>query len=305
MVTYANWFGGTYVDKTQFFARIAVDAATFFDVYPEFKLSKDEYSNFLRERNSCVVGSKIAKQYNFKVGDIIPLNGDIFPGKWEFVVRGIYQPREKTTDATQLIFHWDYLNERMLKETPVRANEIGWLIIKIKNPSQSAQISETIDQMMKNSPAETKTETERAFTQGFISAFSGVISAMNGMSFVIVGIIMLVLGNTMIMSARERTKEYAVLKTIGFSSKHLIGLIMGEALLISCLGGAIGMGLSVPLIIAFEEFLPKGVFPVFQLEPITVILAVSTVVFIGIASSVFPIQRTLKTKIVEGFRFVG
>ena len=304
-VTFANWFGGVYIDKNQFFARIAADAETIFDVYPEFMISKEELETFKRERNSCVLGEGIAKQYNLKVGDIMTLEGDIYPGNWEFIVRGIYKPRDKTTDASQMIFHWNYVNERMQMEMPERAGDVGWYIVKINDPGKSAVISEQIDALFKNSPAETKTETERAFQQGFLSATSAIIVAMNLISFVIIGIIMLVLGNTMIMAARERTREYAVFKALGFSGKHLTGLILGESLLIAAVGGGLGLFLTFPIVAAFEQVIPKGFFPVFQIEPITVILAVSAAILIGVAAAIFPIHRALNTKIIDGFRFVG
>jgi putative ABC transport system permease protein len=175
----------------------------------------------------------------------------------------------------------------------------------IKNSDKSAAISNQIDAMFKNSSAETKTETEKAFTQGFVSASGAIITAMNFMSFVIIGIIMLVLANTMIMAARERTREYAVFKTLGFSTFHLTGLILGESLLISLLGGGIGIVLTYPIVAGFEQAIPKGFFPFFFIEPKTTILAMSAAIIIGIFAALFPIQRTLKTKIVEGFRFVG
>ncbi len=304
-VTYANWFGGVYIDKSQFFARFAIDAETYFDVYPEFVLTKQALNDFKKQRNSCIVGRDIAEKYNLKVGDNMTLEGDIFPGRWDFLIAGIYQPRDKTIDATQMFFQWDYLNERMKQESPIRANNVGWYVIKIKDADQAANISNEVDSQFNNSTAETKTETERAFQQGFIGAYSSIITSMNVMSFVIIGIIMLVLGNTMIMAARERTREYAVLKTLGFSAKHIAALILGESLFISILGGAVGLLLTFPLIDGLSQAIPKGFFPVFQIEPITIIFAVSAALLIGIASSIFPIQRALSTKIVDGFRFVG
>ncbi|MCB9248857.1 MAG: ABC transporter permease [Ignavibacteriales bacterium] len=304
-VTYANWFGGVYIDKNNFFSRIAVDPETFFTVYPEYILTKQEMETFKRERNSCVIGSKIAKQYNLKVGDVMTLEGDIYPGEWQFTIRGIYQPKEKSTDASQMFFQWDYLNERMKQEMSGRDGNVGWYIIKISNSANSAEISTKIDALFKNSNAETKTETERAFTQGFIASSGAIITAMDFMSFVIVGIIMLVLGNTMIMAARERTREYAVMKTLGFSAKHIIGLILGESLFVSMLGGALGLFFVIPIVASFEEVIPKGFFPVFRLEETTIIMAISAAILIGVASAVFPIIRALKTKIVDGFRFVG
>ncbi len=128
---------------------------------------------------------------------------------------------------------------------------------------------------------------------------------MNFISFVIIGIIMLVLGNTMIMSARERTREYAVLKTLGFSGAHLVGLIAGESFFISFVGGGLGLLLTIPLVNAFEVFIPKGWFPVFNIEPITIILAGASALVVGIAAAIFPVQRALRTRIVDGLRFIG
>ncbi len=304
-VSFANWFGGIYKDKNNFFARLAVDPETIFDVMQEFLISGEELANFKKERNACVIGADIAKQYKIKIGDQMVLDGDIFPGRWEFVVRGIYKPKNKNTDGTQMLFHWAYVDERMKIESPVRAGLVGWYIVLINYPEKSAQISNQIDAIFKNSSAETKTETEKAFTQGFVSASGAIITAMNFMSFVIIGIIMLVLANTMIMAARERTREYAVLKTLGFSAFHLIGLILGESMVIAIIGGGIGVALTYPIVAGFEQAIPKGFFPFFYVEPITTILAMSAAILIGILASIFPIQRALNTKIVEGFRFVG
>jgi len=304
-VSFANWFGGVYIDKSQFFARMAVDAGTILDVYPEFRVSPEHYNAFMQERNACIVGADLARQYGFKLGDIIPMEGDIYPGKWEFVVRAIYEPRDEKVDGTQFFFHWEYLDERMKAEMPGRAGEVGWYIIKIADPANAAAISEQIDAEFRNSRAETKTETEAAFQQGFIQGTSLVIDLLNFISFVIIGIIMLVLGNTMIMSARERTKEYAVLKTLGFSAKHIVGLIAGESLVISFLAGGLGLLLTYPIVGMFSLFVPKTWFPIFYVEPSTVALAALSALGVGIAASFFPIQRALRTSIVNGLRFVG
>jgi len=266
-VSYANWFGGVYIDKTQFFARMGVDSDTFFEVYSEYLLTDKELNDFKQQRNACVVGEGLARQYNLKIGDIMPLEGDIYPGQWEFVIRGIYKAKFKSTDTSQMLFHWKYLNERMDQNSPARANEVGWYIVRVDNPQHAADISAQIDAQFKNSSGETKTETERAFQQGFLQSMSAILTAMDVMSFLIVGIIMLVLANTMIMSARERTREYAILKALGFAKPHLSGLIMGESLLISAIGGGIGLLLTFPMIAGFEQAMPKGFFPVFQLEP--------------------------------------
>lgn len=304
-VSSGTWFQGVYKDKNNFFARMAVDHETIFDVMPEFLIDPAELEDFKRERNACVIGQGIAEQYNLKIGDPMVLEGDIYPGRWDFVVRGIYKPKFKNTDASQMFFHWDYVNERMLAEWPERAGLTGWYIVQISEPAKAAQISENIDALFTNSAAETKTETEKAFTQGFVSASSAIITAMNFMSFVIIGIIMLVLANTMVMAARERTREYAVLKTLGFSGPHLTGLILGESLLIACIGGGIGIILTYPIVAGFEQAIPKGFFPFFFIEPSTTIMAIGAAILIGILAAISPVQRALTTKIVDGFRHVG
>lgn len=304
-VSYMSWFGGVYIDKSQFFARMAVDPETILEVYPEFKIEQGQMEAFLKDRSGCIVGADLAKQYNFKVGDIVPMDGDIYPGKWEFIVRAIYQPRDKTVDGTQFFFHWQYLDERMKQDTPGRAGDVGWYVIKIANPNDAARISEEVDRTFSNSRAETKTETERAFQQSFIQGTSLIINLLNFISFVIIGIIVLVLGNTMIMSARERTKEYAVLKTLGFSGGHLVGLIAGESLLISFFGGLVGLGLTYPLVGMFSLMVPKSWFPIFYVEPSTIILAGVSALLVGFVASIFPIQRAVRTSIVDGLRFSG
>lgn len=304
-VTYANWFSGVYIDKNQFFARLAVDSETFFDVYPEFLIEPQQFETFKRERNACIIGIEIAKRYNLKIGDLMLIEGDVYPGQWEFVVRGIYQPRDQNTDPATMMFHYKYLDERIRQEMPARSGEIGWYIVRINDPDQSARISEEIDRLFANSRAETKTETERAFQQNFLSAASAVITAMNIMSFVIIGIILLVVGNTMIMSARERTHEYAVLKVLGFSGLQLFVLIAGESLILAILGSAIGLSVTFPAVEGFQTALPKGWFPVFYIKPETIILGSVAGLLVGLIAALIPIRRVLTTRIVEGLRHVG
>ena len=304
-VTYANWFSGVYIDKNQFFARLAVDSETFFDVYSEFVIQREQFEAFKRERNACIIGIDIARRYNLKLGDIMIIEGDVYPGQWEFVVRGIYQPKDQTTDPASMMFHYQYLEERVRQDMPQRSGEIGWYVVRIDDPDSSAAISQEIDQLFANSRAETKTETERAFQQSFLSAASAVITAMNIMSFVIIGIILLVLANTMVMSARERTHEFAVLKALGFSGGQLFFLIAGEALILSTLGSALGLLVTVPAVEGFQTALPKGWFPVFYIKPETIVLGCVSAFIVGLAAALIPLRRVLSTRIVEGLRHVG
>jgi len=303
-VTYAVWFSGVYIDKNQFFARLAVDSDSFFDVYPEFVIDRNQFDAFKRERNACIIGVDIANRYHLKIGDIMPMEGDVYPGQWEFVVRGIYYPRDQTTDPSSMMFHYRYVDERVRQEFPDRAGQVGWYIVRIDDPANSAQISEDIDNLFLNSRAETKTETERAFQQSFLSAASAVITAMNIMSFVIIGIILLVLGNTMVMSARERTHEFAVLKALGFSGGQLFLLLGGESMILSIAGSALGLALTLPAVIGFQSALPKGWFPVFYIKPETIVIGCIAGLVLGFLASLIPLRRVLTTRIVEGLRYV-
>jgi putative ABC transport system permease protein len=304
-VTYAIWFSGVYIDKNQFFARLAVDSDTFFEVYPEFVVDREQFEAFKRERNACIIGVDIAERYQLKIGDIMPIEGDVYPGQWEFVVRGIYYPRDQTTDPSSMMFHYRYVDERARQEFPDRAGQVGWYIVRIDDPANSAQISQDIDNLFANSRAETKTETERAFQQSFLSAASAVITAMNIMSFVIIGIILLVVGNTMVMSARERTHEFAVLKALGFSGGQLFLLLGGESMILSTAGSALGLALTVPAVTGFQHALPKGWFPVFYIKPETILMGCIAGIAVGFLASLIPLRRVLSTRIVEGLRYVG
>jgi len=304
-VTYAVWFSGVYIDKNQFFARLAVDSDTFFDVYPEFVIYREQFEAFKRERNACIIGVDIANRYHLKIGDIMPIEGDVYPGQWEFVVRGIYYPRDQTTDPSSMMFHYRYVDERVRQEFPDRAGQVGWYIVRIDDPANSAQISQDIDNLFTNSRAETKTETERAFQQSFLSAASALITAMNIMSFVIIGIILLVLGNTMVMSARERTHEFAVLKALGFSGGQLFLLLGGESMILSIAGSALGLALTLPAVAGFQSALPKGWFPVFYIKPETILIGCIAGFAVGLLASLIPLRRVLTTRIVEGLRYVG
>ncbi len=304
-VTYAIWFSGVYIDKNQFFARLVVDADSFFDVYPEFVIAPDQFEAFKRERNACIIGVDIARRYNLKIGDLMTLEGDVYPGQWEFVVRGIYQPRDQTTDPSSMMFHYKYVDERVRQDNPDRAGEIGWYIVRIDDPASSARISQDIDNLFANSRAETKTETERAFQQGFLSSASAVITAMNVMSFVIIGIILLVVGNTMVVSARERTHEFAVLKALGFSGRQLFLLLAGESMILSIAGSALGLAVTVPAVLGFQSALPKGWFPIFYIKPQTIAIGCAAGVAVGLIASLIPLRRVLTTRIVEGLRYVG
>jgi putative ABC transport system permease protein len=306
-VSWANWFGGVYGDPNDFknfWPRLAVDPETYFELYPEFQVPPDQLAAFKKERNACLIGRKLAQQHGFKIGDVITMDGDIFPGRWEWVVRGIYTGRDQTVDETQMFFQWNYLYEQVRQREPGRPVEIGWYILRVEPPDAMPRVATAIDEQFVNSRAPTKTESEKAFQQSFVAMSSAIITSLQVISVVIVGIILLVLANTIVMAVRERTREYAVLKTLGFSAKHLFGLIFGESLLIALCGGVLGLALTFPMVAGFGKALPTF-FPIINVAPVTIALALGAAVVAGLVAALFPATRVVRTPIVAGLRTVG
>lgn len=303
-VSYGNWFGGIYIDEKHFFANYAVEPKTYLDLFPEIVLPPDQKAAFIRDRKACIVGQKLADRYGWKIGDIIPLRGTIFPGQWEFVLRGIYRGAEKSTEERALLFHWDYLNETLKKTTPRRADQVGFYMIGITSPDLAAQVAVTIDRIFKNSLAETLTETERAFHLGFIAMTEAIVIAIQIVSYVVIVIIMIVAANTMAMTARERITEYATLKTMGFRAAHIAVIVFGESVFIAMTGGAIGVLLTFPGAHLIETELSQY-FPSFSVSRSTVFIELLSACMIGVVAGVFPTWRGATIRIAEGLRRIG
>ncbi len=304
VVSWGNWFGGVYIDEKNLFANFAVDIESYLKLYPEFILSPDQAAAVNRDRKACVVGRKLADRFGWKVGDTIPLKGTIFPGTWEFVLRGVYSGRDKSTDETQMFFHWDYLNEIVKRTVPRRADQAGFYMIGITGPSVSAAVASAIDGTFRNSLAETMTESEKAFAMGFISMTEAILIAIKLVSFVVIVIIMAVVANTMAMTARERIGEYAVFKTLGFGALHIAGLIFGESLVISMTGCALGVALTFPAASAFASYL-SNYFPFFNVSSATIVMDVAAALLVGIVAAIFPTWRAVNIRIADGLRRIG
>ncbi|MES2260149.1 MAG: ABC transporter permease [Pseudomonadota bacterium] len=303
-VGYANWFGGVYKDPKNFFAQFAISGQSYLDIYPDYLLPDEQRAAFLRDRKGAIVGRKLADQYGFKLGDVIPIRGTIYPGQWEFVVRGIYEGRLPTTNTATMFFHWDYTNEALKKIYPRRANQVGVYVVQIARSENAAAISTVIDAQFRNSLAETLTETEKAFQLGFVSMSEAIVVAVRVVSYVVIVIIMAVMANTMAMSARERLGEYATLKALGFGPGYLAALIFGESLLLAVAGAALGIALLFPAAAWFSAVMGT-MFPVFEVVPATVLQQVLCALAVGLVSGIAPTIRAVRVNIVEGLRSIG
>lgn len=303
-VSYANWFGGVYITEKNFFPNFAIEPKSYLDLYPEFVLQPDEKQAFFMDRKGCVVGRKLAERFGWKVGDAVPLKGTIFPGNWEFVVRGIYTGAEKSTDESQFFFHWAYLNETLRKTIARRADQIGVYVIGLKNPQSAAEVSLAVDSTFKNSLAETLTETEKAFQLSFVSMTEAIVVAIQIVSFVVIIIIMVVVANTMAMTARERIGEYAIFKAMGFQAHHIAGMVFGESLFITAASGCLGIVLTFPVARKFGDVM-GAFFPTFQVARSTIYMDLAFCLIVGVVAGIFPTWRAVRIKIADGLRRVG
>ena len=301
IVSYGNWFGGIYIDEKNFFPSVAVEPKTYLDLYSEFLLSPEEKAAFLSDRKGFIAGRKLAAKYGWKVGDIVTLKGTIFPGNWDFVLRGIYRGRNKNIDESQFFFHWDYLNETMKKTSPRRADQVGFYMIGVTRPDVAADAAVAVDNTFKNSLAETLTETEKAFQQGFIAMSGAIVTAIQIVSLVVIVVILAVVANTMAMTTRERVGEYAILKTLGFVGRHIGGLILGESLMITMMGCLLGIALTFPAAKAFSRAL-ETFFPVFNVRVETILLDLAAACLVALIAAIIPARRAIGIRIADGLR---
>jgi len=303
-VSYGTWFGGVYGEEKNFFANFAVEARSFLNLYPEFIISEDNKETFLKDQKGCVIGKKLAAKFGWKIGDIVTLKGTIFLGNWDFVVRAIYQGRDKDTDESQFFFHWNYLNEMMKKGLSPWADQVGYYMIGVARPEVAGDVAVAIDQIFKNSLAETLTETEKAFQQGFVAMSGAIVMAIQIVSFVVIFIIMAVVANTMAMTTRERIGEYAILKTLAFGGGHITVLIFGESLVVTIIGCLLGVAATFPGTKIISNELGTY-FPVFNIGRETILLNFVAALTIAFVAAIIPTRRAIKIRIADGLRRIG
>jgi putative ABC transport system permease protein len=295
-----QWFGGTYKDNRDpknMFARFAVEPLRLFTIYPEYRIPEEQKKAFQQERTACIVGRKTAERHGMKIGDRITLVGDIFPITLELNVRGFY---ESPRDNENLYFNYDYLNESLRNQRDV----VSTFVILGESAQAVAAIPNAVDSMFRNAPLPTKTETERAFELSFLG-FLGNVKVFMGVIFGTVNFaILLVSANTMAMSVRERIREVGILKTLGFTRGSILGMILGESVVISLIGGGIGLGLA-SLICAALRKMPSTFFnmPDFAIPPILSMGCLAIAASIGLVSSCWPAWLASRKPIVEALRY--
>jgi len=303
-LAYGNWFGGIYIDERNFFPQFAVSLPKYLEIYPEYVVPPEQQLELLQDRRGCVAGRQLAARFGWRLGDAIVIRGTFFPGDYRFVLRAIYRGRDPTTDENRLMFHWDYLNETMKKTFPARADQVGWFLSQVAAPELASTVAAQIDDLFKNSLAETLSESEAAFQMGFVSMTEALLLAIKVVSWLVIGVILVLLANTMAMSARERLGEYAVLKTMGYRPRHLAGLIMGESLMLAAMGGLLGLALTFPMVYLFKTRLGQY-FRIFPLTDTTLVLGLAIALAVGVLAAILPAWRAARVGIAEALRKVG
>jgi len=299
--THQTWFGGTYQDPKNFFPQMPVVPEEFLEMYPEFTLSPEEKQAWFRTRTGAIVGRKTADRFHWKIGDKVPILSSIY-GKtdgsrlWEFDIVGIYDGKEKNTDTTQLFFHYDYFDEARMWNK----GEVGWYIVRVKDPAEAAAVAKRIDEEFENSAAETKAEPEGAFLQGWANQIGDITLITATILSAVFFTILLVAGNTMAQSVRERTGELGVLKAMGFTNSQVLSLVLGESCVLAILGGGLGLGLS-SLVIARGD--PTGgMLPLFFFPALDVLLGAGLSVALGLVAGIFPALQAMRLRVAEALR---
>jgi putative ABC transport system permease protein len=302
-VTHANWFGAYYQEPSNFLANMAVEPESWLRMYPEFQVPEDQAKAWIADRTGAIVGIDTARKYKWKVGDRVPLISPIYQkpdrSPWEFTIDGIYDSPIKGTDKTQFFFHWDFINETF-REAEGIANQVGWYVIRVKDPARSDQLAKGIDALFANSPAETKTATEKAFVSDFANQIGDIGGIMTAIAAIVMSFILFVAGNAMAQSIRERTNELAVLKTLGFGEGRILSLVLMESVAVAVIGG--GLGLLVAWVLIAQGDPTNGMLPAFYFPIRNLIAGVGLVLLLGLGTGLLPALQARRLKIVDALR---
>ena len=294
-----SWFQGKYKEPKDFFARFAVDADVIFDIHQDWQMPADQLAQFKRGRTACVIGAKIAKDQNIKIGDRIVIVGDIYPVTLELTNVGIFT---HPTNGECLVFHREYLTE-LLPAGSASRDSVGTYSILTSNPQEAPRIAKAIDAMFENSPYPTRTESEREFGRSFLAFLGNVKLFLASICGAVTFTILLVSANTMAMSVRERTRETAILRTLGYTPGEILNLVLGESVLISVIGGLIGLGLGTLLARGLEAVAGAFGFQGMKWQAAVIVLVMAAV--IGWFAALVPALVAARKNVVESLRFTG
>ena len=301
-----NWFGGSYIDQSarNQFARFSTsDPEALLRVFDEVKITAGSAEEWIRDRTGVLVGDLLMKKYGWRLGQKIPLKGDIYPIQLELTIRGVF----KGPDETGVYFHHQYIEEAL----PRVKGFVGWYWIKAVSPEAAERLPAQVDALFENTDRPTRTETEKEFQNGWVSMLGNVKLGLTLMMIAIAVLILALAGNTMAMAARERVTEIAVLRTLGYPKTTILRLILGEAVLLSGFGSLLGLGLFTALYPGFRkmvQYSPMGGFAAGMgslPDPRVLMLAFGATLVVGILAGLVPAIRSSQRTIVDGLRQVA
>lgn len=299
--THQTWFGGIYQDPKNWFMQNPVVPEEFLDMHPEIIMAPEQKEAWLRTRTGAIVGRKTAERFGWKIGDKIPLQSTIWPQAdgnrtWEFDLVGIYDGKNKNTDTTPFFFRYDYFDEAR----PFWKGQVGWYTIRIKDPARAAAIAKLVDQEFENSDAETKTEPEGAFVQGWMRQVGNIALITAVILGAVFFTILLVTGNTMAQAVRERLGELGVLKALGFTNRQVLGLVLAESCLLAVLGGVLGLGLARLLTAGGDP--TGGMLPQFYFPTRDLAAGFGLSIALGLVTGVLPALQAMRLRVAEALR---
>lgn len=300
--TYETWFGGIYQDPKNFFGQFPVDPEPFLNMFPEFLLPADQKATWMKTRTGAIVGRKTAERFHWKIGDRVPITSSIWAKKdgtrlWEFEVVGIFDGKYKNTDTTPLFFRYDFFDE---SRNPYGQGQVGWYMIRVKDPQRAAEIAKQVDAEFENSAAETKTEPEGAFVQSWAKQIGNIALIVAAILSAVFFTILLVTGNTMSQSVRERTGELGVLKAIGFTNGQVLWLVLLESCALALAGGLAGLGLAWLLTSRGDP--TGGMLPLFFFPVRDVLIGVGLSLALGLVTGIFPALQAMRLRVAEALR---
>ena len=299
--SHANWFGGYYQDPRQFVQTFAIEPETYLAAYPELVMPADQREAFLTTRSCLLVGTDLAAQYEWSVGDRIPLNSNIWVRTdgsmtWEMDICAIFDGEDERVPANYAVMHYDYYNEAL----SFNRDRIGWMIVNTTDPALNEQVSREIDAMFANSPAETETSTEAAFNQAFIEQIGNIALILLSVIGAAFTTILMIVGTTMVMAINERRNEIAVLKTLGFPAPRIFRMVLSESIFLALLGGMLGMGLATLLVNGASAAL-AGFLPGLTMSGDVFGMAVGLMLALGLITGLWPAITAQNLRIVDAF----
>lgn len=304
-ITHQSWFGGTMSESQRdFFPTLAIDKASFLKVYSEYAVPPEQLTAFEADPCGALIGRSLAERFGWEEGRRLTLKSQVYPGEWTFTVRGIYDGTRPGVDTTSMVFGYRCLNERLPENWK---DQVGLYSVRVDDPSRSGQVAAAIDGMFANSPYATVTESERAFQLGFVAMSSAILTAVKLVSNVILAIILLVIGNTIAMAVRERTRDIATLRAMGFRPRHVVLFIVVEAAFIGVAAGGLGSLAAPPMLEAFTQAVASqfGPMPESAVRAQTLVVGALAAVVVSLLAAVGPAIRALRLPVAEGLRKVA